>query len=389
MMETLSVRVYNVRFGDAIFITVPDKNNNGQIENRHILIDVGNILSGEGGDDTVFEPVIKDIQKLLDNKPLDLYIMTHEHLDHTQGLLYAAEKLGLKIKADYAWLTASSAPDYYETHDKAKKQRMMAEKAYHAIYNFYQLTTEEQTPWIKTLMANNNPRSTKQCIAFLRKIAKKTLYVHRESHLTGSHPFNEAQFNIWAPEEDTSIYYGRFRPITALRFSLSQKPDKELDKITPKPPPGVNAGDFYNLVNMRRYGYLDNLLMIDKAANNTSIVFSLKWRGWTFLFTGDAERRSWQTMNKYGMLEPVHFLKVSHHGSYTGMPEPELLEKILPLRVPARKKRNAVISTYPGPYKDVPDRELLASELSPRCGLAFVEKETVPDGGYIDFTFKG
>ena len=158
--------------------------------------------------------------------------------------------------------------------------------------------------------------------------------------------------------------------------------------IVPTPPPGVDAGAFYNLVDIRRHGYVDNLLAIDRAANNTSVVFSLEWRGWKLLFAGDAERRSWKTMNKYNILESVHFLKVSHHGSHTGMPDSELLDKILPRQAPDNRSRCAVVCTYPNTYKDVPDKELLEKELPLRCDLKYVEKGTVEDGGYLDFNFE-
>ena len=47
----------------------------------------------------------------------------------------------------------------------------------------------------------------------------------------------------------------------------------------PKPPAGVDAGAFYRLVESRRDGLVDNLLAIDKAKNNSGIVFCLEWRG--------------------------------------------------------------------------------------------------------------
>ena len=98
MSGTLRVRVYNVRFGDAILVTVPDRDpKTKKTTTRRILIDVGNAPkvagTGEGGDDAVFEPVLADILGELDGQPLDLYVMTHEHLDHVQGLFYAATKL--------------------------------------------------------------------------------------------------------------------------------------------------------------------------------------------------------------------------------------------------------------------------------------------------------
>src|SRR5262249_53086675 len=130
-MSKLRVRVYNVLFGDAILVSVPDKNGS-KTEIRHILIDVGNVLAGSGGDE-VFEPISRNIKKELGNRPLDLYVMTHEHLDHVKGLLYASKNLGLNLNVDYAWLTASAAEDYYDRYPKAQKKRALFSLMYERI----------------------------------------------------------------------------------------------------------------------------------------------------------------------------------------------------------------------------------------------------------------
>ncbi|MHC4204510.1 MAG: MBL fold metallo-hydrolase, partial [Planctomycetota bacterium] len=105
-MSNLRVRAYNVLQGDAFLITVPDKDNNGVEHKRYILIDVGNLNSNK-----CYKDVVKDIRKVT-NKKVDLYVMTHEHFDHVEGLYYAKKSLSLKLKADYAWLTASADPNY-------------------------------------------------------------------------------------------------------------------------------------------------------------------------------------------------------------------------------------------------------------------------------------
>ena len=87
------------------------------------------------------------------------------------------------------------------------------------------------------------------------------------------------------------------------------------DLELPEPPRGVDAGAFYNLSTSATPTRRRRLLSIDKASNNTSIVLLLEWEGWRLLFTGDAEKRSWRTMDKHGLVGPVDFLKVSHHGS--------------------------------------------------------------------------
>jgi beta-lactamase superfamily II metal-dependent hydrolase len=102
------------------------------------------------------------------------------------------------------------------------------------------------------------------------------------------------------------------------------------------------------------------MLAIDRAANNTSVVFLLEWRGWRLLFTGDAEIRSWRTMDRHRQLRPVHFLKVGHHASHNGTPPDELLERILPRRPQDDRQRYALVSTCAGTYAGVPDRATTA-----------------------------
>ena len=401
----LRVRVYNVRFGDAVLISVPDSEG-GSPKRRHILIDVGNSLGTEGGLDTVFQPVLDDVLAELDNEPLDLYIMTHEHLDHVQGLLHYQKKVlensPVKdlLQVRHAWLTRSAHPNYYtsgteEYNEKAKKRKLQVERFLAAAARYFRAAPDEETDWIRGLMAINNPRATADCVDLIRDLAptESTHYVYRGLDIADKHPFEEATFQIWAPEEDTSVYYGRFQPVAFGAVAGSTARSKP--KLTPvEPPPGVDAGAFYNLVDRRRWGYADNLLAIDRAANDTSIVFCLNWRGWKLLFPGDAEERSWKEMNKRDLLEPVHFFKISHHGSITGMLPEDLVGAVLKDDGTARY---AVLSAYPDlekqeegqqtwTYQDVPRREVL-EELGHRADLR--QTVEVPDGGYIDYVFEG
>jgi beta-lactamase superfamily II metal-dependent hydrolase len=424
-MDKLRVRVYAVRFGDGILISVPDRAANGTVETRHILLDVGNayrsrITGGTGHEDVAFDPVVKDIVSELGGQPLDLYIMTHEHYDHVQGLPYAQEKvfpdqdLQKTLQVQYAWLSGSAKPSYYDTHPQAKKQKLALERAYLDIDRFLEAAPQHQDPYVEALMQINSRyltkalglRSTASCVDYLRALAAEehTFYIHRpraahpEDSLEGKHPFHEARLSIWAPEEDTAVYYRKIQPMPLGMARPGSKRAKP--KLTQAvPPSGVDAGAFYNLVDTRRRTFLDNLLAIDHAANNTSVVLLVEWRGWKLLFTADAEHKSWKIMNDLDemlrkeskkLFEAVHFLKVSHHGSDTGMPPTEPLEKILPgasQTAPDGKQRHAVISTYPQTYPGVPDRELLVAELEPRCQLHYTD--ALKDGGWIDFEFEG
>jgi hypothetical protein len=405
-MDTLRVRVYNVLFGDAILISVPDAPPGGSPVLRHILIDMGNYAVNTGGGlDMVFEPVMRDVITELDGQPLDLYIMTHEHMDHVQGLLYYQKKvlinkpLNKLLNVQFAWLTRSAHPDYYtpgkpDYHPNAKEKKEKIKTFLDESAQYFQAAPDEENDWIRGLMAINNPQATKDCVDLIRELVPgNTHYVYRGLDMTGKHPFQEATFEIWGPEEDTSIYYGSFQPV-AFGAAPGAGPHARPTLTQVEPPGGVDASAFYNLVDMRRRGCGDNLLAIDSANNNTSIVFCLNWRGWNLLFPGDAEQRSWQEMGKRGLPKPVHFFKISHHGSITGMLPDQLLDTVL-------KKdgtsRYAALSAYPDlekqkkgeqdwTYDQVPRQEVL-DELMLHADLR--QTVEVLPGGHIEYAFEG
>jgi beta-lactamase superfamily II metal-dependent hydrolase len=374
--DVLTVRFYNVRFGDAILVTVPDRDpDTGVVSTRRILIDVGNaplVASKEGGDDSVFRAAIDDILAQLNGAPLDLYVVTHEHLDHVQGLPYAAWKLYPDLKdrlqVRHVWMTASAAPDYYDRHPEAKKQKIAFEAMHTATASH--LSTLEAVPGRDSLLRvllNNDPSKTGACMDFLRSLNPAgTTFVYRGAPVAGTHPFREAKLTVWAPEEDTAEYYGKFQPLAAAPGSAASGGAAPVR--SPVPPPGVDVGAFLNLVAARRAGIADNVLAIDQAANNTSVVFLLEWRGWRLLFAGDAETRSWKTMAREQVLAPVHFLKVSHHGSHNGTPDGAPFDAVLPDQPSDDRRRSAAISTWVDTYGGIP-HEPTNGRLRARCTL--------------------
>jgi beta-lactamase superfamily II metal-dependent hydrolase len=383
-MSRLRVRAYNVRFGDAILVSVPDRDDQGREETRHILFDVGNVLGGAGGADEVFEPVVRDVLQVLDGRPLDLYVSTHEHLDHVQGLLYASERLGLDLDVRHVWLPASAAPDYYDRFPDAGRRRLQLQEVFDEIGRWLDAAGDQAGGLVHSLRRNNDYRSTARCVDFLRGLADPA-YVFRGADLRGAHPFTEARLEVWAPEEDTTVYYGSFQPM-ALGAGQAAGPPEAAGAPALVPPPGVDAGTFYHLVELRRRTAVDNLLGIDKANNNTSVVVCLEWRGWRLLFPGDAEHRSWREMDKRGMLAPVHFLKVAHHGSWNGTPPLTLLDKLLPVEAVDDRPRRALVSTCADTYHNVPDAITL-EEIGRRTDQVVTVGHA--DGpGFVDLEFE-
>ena len=402
-MDTLSVRIYNVEFGDAILVSVPDRDSNDVVTMRHILIDCGNaLIESKGGHDEVFNCIISDVLKKLDGCPLDLYVMTHEHMDHIQGLPYCESKfynqtenqLRDLLKTRFAWLTVSSAKEYYTdgSHPEAAKRLSETLSMYEKVdncLNVIKASGENLSEELLLLWKNNNPRKTANCVEYLRGLAKETFFVSRGFGVGNAHPFNEAKFEIWGPENDTASYSSKMQShsvaLEATAHLNSSKERTSFSDVTPLP--GVDGSAFYNLVDMRKNA-LESLLSIDQNTNNSSVVFLLEWRGYRLLFTGDAERLSWKKMDEAKVLKPVHFIKVGHHGSYNGTPVIKVLEKVIPFQPPDNKPRYAGVSTsIAGDYENVPDEDTLKL-FSDRCSKLYrTDNSALEPGDYIDIDF--
>jgi hypothetical protein len=312
--------------------------------------------------------------------------MTHEHMDHVQGLLHGSTKLGIELKARHVWMTASSEGQaYYDRFPKAKSKRLAALAAYEGVAAFLAKSAVPVPPRTLSLLAINNPRSSADYVGHIRGCGvdgAKPRYVHRTADVTGHHPFRLTTVRLLAPEEDTSIYYGALSPRT-LGAILAGATSLSLDAKSITPPAGVSVGHFFDLVEFRSSGMMANLRMIDKAANNSSVALELEWNGWRLLFPGDAEEKSWEMIDLTSGLRPVHFLKVSHHGSRIGIPRHQL-DKVLPELAPDGRTRFVIVSTHQGAYSGVPHAETLTL-LESRAQLH--DTRSLSEGGWFDITF--
>ncbi len=372
-MSELVVRSYNVGFGDAVLVSIPDRSASGRETLRHVVIDVGNLLAGDGNQDDVFVPVVADLAQRTGGT-VDLYVMTHEHLDHVQGLK-AAQARNVDLKARYAWLTGSAHPDYYTTHPNARKKRLEFAMTLADVER--QLAFFDD-PWLEFTVRNNSALlppgtlglATADYVDHLRNVAPRarTTYVDRTTDVSRRHPFKEARLRILAPEEDTFGYYDG-RPLNRLVLdgaaadarpapSGRRNPRPERPPSYASPPAGVEPGAFFDLLASRNRNRRDSVLQIDRAANNTSVVLEIEWRGWRLLFGGDAEELSWETMHHHGMLRPCHLVKIAHHGSVNGTVA-AMLDEVLPAAPPDPRPRHAIVSTHDEDWDSVPDPDTL------------------------------
>jgi hypothetical protein len=392
---SVRVRAYNVRFGDCVLVSF-----DAGAGEKHLLFDFGNApaqVRNDGGKNDVFKPVAADIAKRT-NGVIDLLVMSHEHLDHIEGF-YSERKVFDAFTVREVWMSAMSEPDYYKRHKKCEPEK----RARLALLGIAQRWDDERrfdrlpSP-IRSLIANNVlTLANRERIDYLRGLVskKKLRYLHRGKKVSASVLGAGVSLEILAPEEDASVYYPKSAKPghslwldAAARFGAQTVRKRRVARYRPpRPPQQMPPDEFAKLRD--RIGELDmaDLLAIDKAANNTSLVVRLTVNGKVLLLPGDAEQESWAMMRRYKRLAPVDLLKLAHHGSVNGMPfdgTEGVLDKVLK---PGRKTI-ALVSTCRGVYGNTKETEipyhLLMDTLEKKCAKVYVTEDEVGFGEGFD-----
>ena len=367
--KKIRIRSYNVGFGDCFLVTIPDG-----AKKRHMLVDFGN-APGKGGSNKNFAKFAQNVRDETGGH-LDLIVMTHEHLDHMEGFR-SQKKIFDAMTVDYVWMSAPSKPGYYKKFPKSapqKKLRALAQTYADALA----ARKVQLAPSFEALMLNN--LNNVERVEYLRGLPRKKVLYLRRGNSVRRKPFSDAvKITILAPEKDMSVYYGRSHDhtFTSMAKTLTASSSAQngggdwfdFPKVRRVDAPlNLSSGDWTRLHESVQAGGAAAIRQIDKAANNTSLVFLIEAHGKRLLFTGDAELESWDVIEKKAArhLKPVDFLKVSHHGSHNGT-KLKLLDKLLPV---ARKSKATVLvstkSKIYGTTNPVPDASLL-KELRKRC----------------------
>ena len=350
-MDELRVRAYNVRFGDAILVTVPDRDAaTGKTTTRHILIDVGNVLNKEGGADTVFKPVLDDVIKELGGRAArsvrhdpraprsrpgtlllrDQGLCRRRARAEAEGGLRVADRVGGQELLRHAPAGPEAEEGLLSTPTPRIRLHLAAAPP--------DVATRFESCWPTT----TPPRPGRAWSTCAGSPGRRRPTCTAGRRLTGTHPFKEAKFKIWAPEEDTSRLLPRPAPGRGVGLAPVTAAGTHRDRAGASAPAfrrrrrGVlqPGGDAAARVRRQPAGHRPSRQQHQRGLR-------LQWRGWKLLFPGDAELASWKMMKAQGVLEPVHFLKVSHHGSHNGTPDGDVLEAFLPLKAPDKKARRA------------------------------------------------
>lgn len=388
----VNLRIYNVRFGDCVLVSF------GTPE-EHLLVDFGNapsMLAQHGSSNDVFEPVAKDIAKRTKGR-IDLVVMSHEHMDHMEGFRHQKAVFdGIEVRD--VWMSIMSHPDYYtRLHPECEpeKKARLALGAFAARCEAQGRFTAVDHR-VRRLIANNVlALSNADRVQYVRDLVKtkQPTYVYRRNKpkLAWKHGLgNGVKLEVLAPEESAKVYYGDGRLWATMAARLGNGASSSVYAAAPEPPPHVPVDEFEELRDSISELDLAELLAIDRAANNTSLVLRMTVEGKTLLLPGDAEAESWAMMAQKGVLGAVDVVKVAHHGSRNGMPfaGPEsVLDKVLK----PGKGTTAIVSTCRNVYPastlegEIPNYQLM-DELVKRCRCVIDTEHDAAPGKWIDYT---
>lgn len=361
--RSIRVRSYNVGFGDCLLVRIPVKS-----KRYWMLIDFGN-APGRAGSNTMFPEIAKDIKKETGGR-IDVVVMTHEHLDHMEGF-YSQKRVFDKLDVRNVWMSLPSHPSYYRDYPKARVHKRL-KAAGHALLRSLSARGLALAPSFDRMLRNN--LSNKDRIDYVRGLGKAHYlarggrYVKKRKSKPPGLP--GVGIRVLAPERDVSVYYQgsamhNARGFAAVKGAASntRRDPWQFWNVPRAPrqvPENLSRTDWERLRGRIQTGAVQFAQAIDKAQNNTSLVFELRVGKKRLLFPGDAELESWAQMRAANVrLGPVDFLKVSHHGSHNGTPA-DRLDDLLPKR---RKKSAAILvstkSRVYGTKHPVPDKSLL------------------------------
>lgn len=340
-MVTATVRMYAVGFGDCFLVTVDE----GGERPWRMLVDCG--VHGLGRGDHPLHVIVGDIVKAAtdgDGTPrIDVVVATHRHQDHVSGF---ADEQWEGVEVGEVWLPWSEDPTDTSARTLTARLNDLARRLH------LQLAADapEASAMALNSLANERAMRTLQS-GFAGSPTRK--YLSAETPIPLDMPgLRAGRIHLLGPSKSPAAIKAMEPPRAEQWLRMGADHDApEGTAESPFPPEyGIPDVDSFN----EQYPHLtvdpsllkaiasrsdDSLLAaswLDRALNNTSIVFVLELEGCCVLFSGDAQWGVWRAIlenrEARALLARTDFYKVSHHGSHNGTPK-ELVNEVLAAEV--------------------------------------------------------
>jgi beta-lactamase superfamily II metal-dependent hydrolase len=378
----VTVRLYNVGFGDCILLTFdyPESRTRPQ---RHMLIDCGSTKAANG---VALLDVVNDIQARVDQ--LDVLVVTHRHADHLSAFGAQAtgsilEKLQPKVVLR-PWVddptTAGNADEPHLAFVRSLQLAQNFANQLEAAIMTARAESRGRTPDLLAAAAGQGSNAAAKTRIDRISSAGDAHYVSASLRPLKLRQLPGVTLNILGPptykqlptdRREATNYKDQYwlRQVSFLQDALSIAGlTSKQAKIAARA--ALDADDADDIIGPQRWliarmqerheQSLSRIVEgIDKALNNTSIILLVQAGTRKLLLPGDAQGENWSWALEYApepqrrawkkLLSNIDLYKVGHHGSRNATPK-----ALYELWVNQQRSLVSVMSTLPGKFPGTP-----------------------------------
>lgn len=400
MPGEVSIRMYNVGFGDCFLVTLPTSGGD-----RRILFDCGTMAAADRPIEQVVARVLADVSAPGQRPRIDVVVCTHRHRDHITGF---ADGAWSGVEVGEVWMPWTEDPE-----DPAAARIREAQTSLAAALET-NVTALLASPGLSVAHRDELQRALELAAnATLNDRAMKTLH---DGFRGGKSPRRyfpskaqdgkpEARYqtdllpgvtvHVLGPSRDEAVIKDMDPPKGQSYLRSFGTSEAAGGATAPAAAPEPFAEEWWSDAQAdlsdqdraRIEGYSDGFAgdvaaALEDAVNGTSLMLLLEIDGTFLLFPGDAQWGTWKAAmerpSSRKLLSAASFYKVGHHGSHNATPK-EFVEKLY-----AAGSRAMVSTRAFGSWK-VP-KEPLVTQLAARGPVARTDRMSeAPAGTFTVF----
>ena len=380
----MTIRMYNVGFGDCFLLTVPTSDGP-----RRILFDCGSIKSGGPTMDEVLTQLWQDCTDADGTPTIDVIVATHRHKDHVSGFSRAGwEKVRVK-EVWMPWTEHPRDPLAKEIRDVQAGLALALDRSLKA--RLQAAPNDDRLLGLQELVSNalsNEAAMTTLHEGFRGSPTRRFFPARDQTDLQiTSDALPGIGVFVLGPSRDKDVIRDMDPPVgkSYLRLATSTR---ESTEVPPPFDPGWRMDERPPLVSPlspedeKRIAEVGDLgpavaVALDKAVNGTSLMIVLKVGAAYLLFPGDAQWGTWLAAMKNteaaDLLRKAKFYKVGHHGSHNATPV-DFVEKLMSKGIVSMCSTNKVTK-----WPDIPRQPLIDALVAKQAKLARSDKTNQVD----------
>jgi beta-lactamase superfamily II metal-dependent hydrolase len=423
----VTVRMYNVGFGDCFLVTLEATD-----RNYRILFDCGRLAGSvpNTADELRFEAVIArlvdDLREKdehgVERRRIDLLIVTHRHRDHVHG--FSKTELWNDVEVGEVWMPWVEDPSNRHARALVEKQEQLARRTFRALKALRAAAGNGSNHALDSAAeiaynATSNATAMKLLHEGL-KTDHKNRFLPRlgyfpesltTAELSGRIP-EGVTMHVLGPSRDPDVMtsldppdgsaYEPFERKTATEHH--DEADDDADAAEVPEPFGVTwvvkAREYsVGAVERRRVEQLaiagavsplEMVYRLDRSINGTSLVVVIEVGDVKLLFPGDAQWGTWnailQNAETRRLVEYATLYKVGHHGSHNATPK-DYVENLIGDKPRPTSLVSVARTRYGGGWQNIPLPSLLA-ELTKRGPVIQSNTDTPRGQAYTEVRFE-